>query len=350
MTVETNIKTIRQSLAAVGAVSLLAFGQGSALAQTADFAAGPAGNLGSPTFTDPGTGVEVNGLYSTDGGFTWSPANLYRRNQADDHGLGVCNDVEAGGTFPEFDCPGPEGGGDTNELDNAGEGELIVLGLPPGYRWVTVQISSLDTNGNVGVGVPPERGQLWADDDGVPNVGGPGAVGDVVIPTADNPFTGGVQPVEAVVSIPPAFAESSYLIFEPYDHANDGENTNNDFLVWQASVVAVGQGCTPGYWKQPQHFDSWYGYAPGDLFDDVFGVELFSDLTLRDALSQGGGHEKALGRHAVAALLNASNPDVSYFYSPSEVVAGVQSAVADEDFESLKDLFDYENNQGCPLD
>lgn len=350
------MKTTSQYLAAMGALSLLVFSQSPASAQTADFAAiamppnlaaGQPGNVGSSTFTDLATGIQVNGLYSTDGGFTWSPGNLYRRNQTNDHGLGVCNDVEAGGIFPGADCSGPSGGGDVNELDNEGEDELIVLKLPAGYRWVSVQISSLDTNGG---GPVPERGQLWADADGVPN--GPGTVGDVVVPATDNPFTGGVQPVEAVINIPAAFQSANYLIFQPYDHANAGANTNNDFLVWKASVESLGgQGCTPGYWKQSHHFDSWAatGYAPSELFDTVFSVTLFPSLTLLDALNQGGGHEKALGRHAVAALLNASSPDVSYAYSAAEVIALVQSAVASGDYETAKDLLASENEQGCPL-
>lgn len=344
-------KLIFQSLATIGALSLLALGPGIASAQTADFAAvGPAGNVGSTTLTDPGTGVTAYGLFSTDGGTVWSPANLYIRDVENDHGLGVCNDVEAGGIFPAADCPGPGGGGDINELDNGGQDELIVLELPAGYTWVYVQLSSVDTNQG---GPVPEQGQMWADNDGIPN-GGPGAVGDVVIPTADNPFTGGVQPVEVVISIPPAFASSNYLIFEPYDHANGGIGTNNDFLVWKAAVESVpmgGQGCTPGYWKQPQHFDSWVatGYQPYQYFDDVFGVELFPSLTLLDALKQGGGKAKALGRHAVAALLNASNPDVSYGFSSASVIAMVQAAVASGDFEAAKNMMVYENEMGCPL-
>lgn len=33
-------------------------------------------------------------------------------------------------------------------------------------------------------------------------------------------------------------------------------------------------GCTPGYWKQPQHLESWglTPYSPDDIFSDVFGV------------------------------------------------------------------------------
>jgi hypothetical protein len=81
-----------------------------------------------------------------------------------------------------------------------------------------------------------------------------------------------------------------------------------------------GEGCTPGFWKQDQHFDSWVGFAPGDSFETVFGVDVtlrsggqgtVDDPTLLDALNANGGGVNALARHAVAALLNASNPDVA---------------------------------------
>ena len=42
----------------------------------------------------------------------------------------------------------------------------------------------------------------------------------------------------------------------------------------------------------------------------MFGVDVPGDPTLLDALNSGGGGINALMRHAVAALLNASNPDV----------------------------------------
>ena len=221
-----------------------------------------------------------------------------------------------------------------------------MLELPAGYRWVSVGISSLDTNQG---GPAPEQGQLWADSDGVPN-GGPGAVGDVVIPATNNPFSGGAQDVEFVINIDPAYESASYLIFEPY-----GSSTNNDYLVWTASVEPVpvggGQGCTPGYWKQPHHYDSWAatGHESDHKFDTVFGVSLFDDLTLLGALRQGGGKEKALGRHAVAALLNASSSDVSYEFSAASVIAMVQAAVASGDYEYTKNMLAYENEMGCPL-
>lgn len=111
-----------------------------------------------------------------------------------------------------------------------------------------------------------------------------------------------------------------------------------------------GEGCTPGYWKQTQHFDSWVatGFAPGDSFDTVMGVDS-SFGTLLDGLQAKGGGEKALARHAVAALLNASNADVSYGFSAADVIAMVQDAYATGDFEAAKDLLEAQNEAGCPL-
>jgi hypothetical protein len=111
------------------------------------------------------------------------------------------------------------------------------------------------------------------------------------------------------------------------------------------------QGCTPGFWRQDQHFDSWTGYSPGDDFEAVFGVDAsFDPHTLLDAVWLEGGGEEALARHAVAALLNATSPDVDYAYSAAEVIAMVQSAYSSGDFEGIKDLFEAANEIGCPLD
>ena len=95
--------------------------------------------------------------------------------------------------------------------------------------------------------------------------------------------------------------------------------------------------------------DSWgVDYEPDDAFADVFGVSY--EGTLLAALKAGGGGSAALGRHAVAALLNANNPDVSYAYSVNEIMSMVQSAFASGDFEFIKDQFAQENESGCPLD
>ena len=110
-----------------------------------------------------------------------------------------------------------------------------------------------------------------------------------------------------------------------------------------------GEGCTPGYWKQDHHFDSWDVYSPGDSYDAAFGVKSSKDWTLAEAAAAKGGGEKALARHATAALLNSANPDVDYEYSTAEVIALVQDAYATGDFEGAKDALEFQNELGCPL-
>lgn len=123
-----------------------------------------------------------------------------------------------------------------------------------------------------------------------------------------------------------------------------------------------GEGCTPGYWKQPHHFDSWVGYAPIQPFEAVFDrlIEIrwgargerphsVTGPTLREALEANGGGINALARHAVAALLNAAHPDVSYPYTVADVIAMFQEAFDSDDFETTKDEFEEANEFGCPL-
>ena len=106
-------------------------------------------------------------------------------------------------------------------------------------------------------------------------------------------------------------------------------------------------GCTPGFWKQDQHFGHWVTYTPDDVFDVVFGVG--SPEFLYDALRAKGGGERALMRHAVAAILNAENPTVNFLLTPQEVISIVQLAYGTEDFESAKNLLELANDEGCPL-
>jgi hypothetical protein len=140
------------------------------------------------------------------------------------------------------------------------------------------------------------------------------------------------------------------------------EEFPNDITANASDSVTVkpppgGEGCTPGFWKQDQHFDSWVGFAPGDFFDAVFGVDVtlrvdnqqVANPTLLQALMAQGGGVNALARHAVAALLNASNPDVSFDFTAAEVIALVQEAVASGDFETAHQLLAAANEQGCPL-
>ena len=122
--------------------------------------------------------------------------------------------------------------------------------------------------------------------------------------------------------------------------------------LWQDTIFEVffdGDGCTPGYWKQLQHFDSWpAAYQPNHYFGVVFGAGP-PTLKLKDALKRNGGGENAFLRHATAALLNAASPEVIYPYSEAEVRGMVQFAYSNGAFEDTKNLFAAANEGWCPL-
>jgi hypothetical protein len=106
-------------------------------------------------------------------------------------------------------------------------------------------------------------------------------------------------------------------------------------------------GCTPGFWKQPHHFEYWTEpYTPATLFGDVF-LDALPGKTLLDALEEGGGQLDALGRHSVAALLNAASPDVDYGMTPDQVISAFNAAYLSGDYETQKDAFEALNERGC---
>jgi hypothetical protein len=137
------------------------------------------------------------------------------------------------------------------------------------------------------------------------------------------------------------------------------------------------EGCTPGYWKQDQHFDSWVGHLPSDplvgLFSEVGfepyashvaaldggGSAVMGDATLVEALQFGGGDTVAdkaeiLLRAAVAAVLNADNPGVDYPWTSAAIIDAVNAALASQDATQIINLatdLDGDNNGpgGCPL-
>ena len=114
------------------------------------------------------------------------------------------------------------------------------------------------------------------------------------------------------------------------------------------NALSCSEGCTPGFWKNhhaEKNTDYWCAdFSIDSSYNDVFGVEAIwaDNPTLLEALKCGGGGEKALARHAVAALLNACSPDVlGLGESDSElgmslVIEWVQDAYANENFEYWK--------------
>jgi len=111
------------------------------------------------------------------------------------------------------------------------------------------------------------------------------------------------------------------------------------------------EGCTPGYWKQEHHFDSWpEGIDPYSfMFRDAFGVGP-NDVLLARALRRGGGGVNALMRHAAAAYLNAASDEVLFSLNTAQVVSIVQRAWNSRQFEAGKNLLEAANEDyGCPL-
>lgn len=145
---------------------------------------------------------------------------------------------------------------------------------------------------------------------------------------------------------------------DPYDINANGEGCSDNLTAdWGFQKNRTGgQGCTPGYWKQTQHFDSWVGYTPGQNFGTVFfgagpnpaSCTLCSQ-TLLQVVGNGGGGQDAFGRHAVAALLSASAGNVNYLYTVQNVIDLVKAAYVDGSFEAKKNLFAAQNESSCPL-
>ena len=110
-----------------------------------------------------------------------------------------------------------------------------------------------------------------------------------------------------------------------------------------------GEGCTPGYWKQSQHFGSWTApYTPNTQFSAVF-ENAFPGMTLLQVLGQGGGGLKALGRHTVAALLNGASADVDADMTAQEVINAFNAVFPGGNYSGLQGTLAGFNEQGCPL-
>lgn len=117
-----------------------------------------------------------------------------------------------------------------------------------------------------------------------------------------------------------------------------------------------GQGCTPGFWKQDQHFGSWPVPTSTTLAGAGFtNTGLPTSTTLLEALSFHGGPtvqdaKDILLRIASAAYLNSF--DLNYPLTTAEVVSQVNAALASNDRETILDLaetLDRDNNLGCPF-
>lgn len=133
------------------------------------------------------------------------------------------------------------------------------------------------------------------------------------------------------------------------------------------------EGCTPGYWKVKQHWDSWQNGADPEnaltwMYPGAGAVSSTADLTQLQALRARGGRDAEgaaliLARAAVAAWLNAAYDDdeghlkypwrrtTSDFGNPpliETVNAAFESGMRAEMLKLARQL-DEDNNLGCPL-
>ena len=168
--------------------------------------------------------------YRGNSSYTIAPnTTLWIRNDADDHGLGVCSEGSpaCGGT--PFN-PLVEGRGDLNELGNNYRDEVIRLERPEGSAWSDFWVSSLDTK----IGAGNESGRFYWSNQATPNLN---ALSGITF--NQNLLNWEASQVEGSL-----FA---YLMSHGFDHAakfvffraDISNGYDNDYLVYKAGVTAV---------------------------------------------------------------------------------------------------------------
>ncbi|WP_198805460.1 hypothetical protein [Leptolyngbya sp. BL0902] len=110
----------------------------------------------------------------------------------------------------------------------------------------------------------------------------------------------------------------------PINASGKPAGLSNLTFCWNPEEEVGDEWCSPGYWRQPQHLDSWdaTGFSPDDLFSEKVGyvpprtvnrttVDAPTDPTLLQVLQlpQVYGGEAF---NAVGDLLSAAHPDVNF--------------------------------------
>jgi|GEM_PF-2330158 len=108
----------------------------------------------------------------------------------------------------------------------------------------------------------------------------------------------------------------------------------------------VVQYCSPGYWKQDQHFDSYVSYTPNQLFSSVFD-DAFPGMTLVQVLGQGGGGINMLGRATVGALLNSTSMNTGM--TAAQVISAFNAAYPGTDSAYKSTAASFTAAENCPL-
>jgi cysteine-rich repeat protein len=146
-------------------------------------------------------------------------------------------------------------------------------------------------------------------------------------------------------------------ILDEGEQCDDGNRVNGDGCSAECEIECGGEGCTPGYWRQAHHLDSWQGVGPDDKFNAVFNTNAefdavqcgATDPTMLQAVKCQGGGLSALARHAVAGLLSAYSGDVNYNYTVQQVKDMVKEAIDSQKYGAAKNALAAANELGCPL-
>jgi hypothetical protein len=174
------------------------------------------------------------------------------------------------------------------------------------------------------------------------------------VPVTCPPDTNNVVNVSAIVDT----ASTNGLCV--YTASGGGPVT--DTTSCEASIHCVAPprtGCTPGFWKNCTIHWQLTGLTTGQSVSSVFALgnccTNLGTSSLLGALDFGGGPDvcgaaRNLLRAAVAALLNASSPEVDYPFTTQEVITLVNAALQSCDRGTILTLaseLDRDNNLGC---
>jgi hypothetical protein len=118
-------------------------------------------------------------------------------------------------------------------------------------------------------------------------------------------------------------AKGDYGLASPVNASGNPADLSNLTFCWNPEPDP-GQWCSPGYWRQPHHLDSWVatGYSPNDSFKAIFGYApklskqgQTAGATTNPTLLQVLQSPQYYGGDAfntVGDLLSAAHPDVNF--------------------------------------
>ena len=240
----------------------------------------------------------------------------------------------------------------TDNSGNTGSSSCAVNVAPP-----PVVATCYSINAMAGIAITPV--QLTASG----GTGGPYTFSATGLPAGLTVSTSGLLSGTPTVS-----GNFTYTITVTDNSGNSGSSSCSVTVGDQPPPPPSGEGCTPGYWKAKNHWDSWVptGYSTNQKINTVFTVP--ASLTLKNknlgmytmiqGLSfQGGsttsGKAEILLRAAIAGVLNAAHPDLDYEgYTPATLIAAVNEALASLNGATMVALaakIDELNNRGCTL-